>query len=144
MVIDVLDKGLAGTGCHPEGEFFDIYFCERNIHNIAGCSGIVTCLDKIIELAQEFHRSVEFPIQEDFGIEQCEVLKEEVPPDQGGKDRFIGWNTGVEEVRFYFMNGKEVFPFLKLCSILRDFEVEFFWDAVEREAVVGGEDKLLF
>ena len=76
------------------------------------------------------------------------MLLEEVNPPapliRGVKDRFIGWNTGVEEVRFYFVNGKEVFPFLKLCSISRNFEVEFFGDAIECEAVIGGKDKLLF
>ena len=42
------------------------------------------------------------------------------------------------------MNGKEVFPLLALGDVLCDFGVEFFWDAVEGEAVVCGEDELLF
>ena len=42
------------------------------------------------------------------------------------------------------MNVKKVFPFLALVGVLCDFGVEFFWDTVEGEAVVGGADELLF
>ena len=42
------------------------------------------------------------------------------------------------------MNGKEVFPLLALGDVLCDFGVEFFWDAVEGEAVVCGADEFLF
>ena len=54
--------------------------------------------------------------------------------------RVVGINKGV----VYFVNGKEVFPFLKLNGVLDNFGVEFFGDAVEGDAVVGGEDEFLF
>ena len=50
----------------------------------------------------------------------------------------------INEVAIYFMNSKEVFPFIELIRVLCNFRIEFFGDAVKREAVVGGEDKLLF
>lgn len=52
--------------------------------------------------------------------------------------------VSTNEVAVYFVNGKEVFPFLKLCSVLDNFGIEFFGNAVECEAVIGGEDELLF
>ena len=52
--------------------------------------------------------------------------------------------VSTDEIVIYFVNSKEVFPFIKLCSVLCDFGIEFFWDTVEREAVIGGEDELLF
>ena len=51
---------------------------------------------------------------------------------------------GVEEITIYFVNRKEVFPLLKLGGVTNDFRIEFFGDAVEGEAVVGGENELLF
>ena len=57
-------------------------------------------------------------------------------------ERFRVVNT--DEVIFYFMNGKEVFPFLELGGVLCNFGIEFFWNAVKRKAVVGRKDKLLF
>ena len=52
--------------------------------------------------------------------------------------------AGIDEIVVYFVNSEEVLPFIELISILRDFGVEFFGDAVERKTVVGGEDELLF
>ena len=52
--------------------------------------------------------------------------------------------VGIDEVAVYFVYSKEVFPFIELLNVLRDFGVKFLWDAVKREAVVGGEDELLF
>lgn len=52
--------------------------------------------------------------------------------------------VGTDQIVVYFVNCKEVFPFIELVSILCDFGIEFFRDAVEREAVIGGEDELLF
>ena len=37
-----------------------------------------------------------------------------------------------------------MFPLVELCSVLCDFKVKFFWNTVKCEAVVSGEDKLLF
>ncbi|MCY3722300.1 MAG: hypothetical protein OXG97_08785 [Candidatus Poribacteria bacterium] len=51
---------------------------------------------------------------------------------------------GTDEVVVYFVYSKEVFPFLKLRGVLCDFGVEFFGNAIECEAVVGGEDEFLF
>lgn len=42
------------------------------------------------------------------------------------------------------MNSKETFPLFKLRSVLDNFRIEFFWNLVKCEAVVGGEDELLF
>ena len=57
-----------------------------------------------------------------------------------------GWFgvVGINEIVIYFVDGKEVFPLVELCSVLCDFGVEFFWDSVKREAVVGRKDKFLF
>ncbi len=52
--------------------------------------------------------------------------------------------VGTDEIIIYFVNRKEVFPLLKLGGTLDDCGIEFFWNAVECEAVVGGKDKLLF
>ena len=38
---------------------------------------------------------------------------------------------GINEVVVYFMDSKEVFPFIELISVLCDFKVKFFWDAVK-------------
>ena len=63
---------------------------------------------------------------------------------RGVSGGLIKREIGVEEVRIYFVNSKEVFPFGKLRLILDDFGVKFFGDAVKRDAVVGGADEFLF
>ena len=37
---------------------------------------------------------------------------------------------GINKIVLYFVDSKKMFPFLKLGGVLRDFGVEFFWDAV--------------
>ena len=49
-----------------------------------------------------------------------------------------------DKVTLYFVDSKKMFPLLALGSILSDFGVEFFWNAVEGEAVVCAKDELLF
>ena len=50
MVVNVHDEGFTCTGCHPESKFIEIPACEVCIHGIAGSSGIITALDKHVEL----------------------------------------------------------------------------------------------
>ena len=65
------------------------------------------------------------------------VLFEEVDGERFGIVR-------INESTVYFINAKESFPVLALGGILCNFGVEFFGDAIEGEAVVGGEDEFLF
>ena len=64
MIVDVHDQRFTRASWHPEDEFFNIGIREGCIH----C--IVKSFHKIIELAQEFHKSIEFPIQIYFGLEK--------------------------------------------------------------------------
>jgi len=50
----------------------------------------------------------------------------------------------LQHPRFYFVDAEEDLPFLPLGGVLGDFGVEFFGDAVEGDAVVGGKDEFLF
>ena len=63
VIVDVHDKGFACPGCHPEGEFFDICFCEVGILGVARCFPYIFGLDECIELMEEFRGAIEFPIQ---------------------------------------------------------------------------------
>ena len=51
---------------------------------------------------------------------------------------------GINEIVLYFVDSEEGFPLLTLGGILCNFGVELFWDEVEGEAVVCGEDEFLF
>ncbi len=51
---------------------------------------------------------------------------------------------GINEVAVYFVDSEKLFPLLTLGGVLCNFGVEFFWDVVEGEAVVGGENEFLF
>ena len=74
-IVEVHDERFAGTGCHPEGEFLNVFWCERGILGIAGGFFGVARFDEGVELGEELRRAVGFPIQENLGIEHGEVLE---------------------------------------------------------------------
>ena len=71
-IVEVHDERLAGTGCHPEGEFLDVFWCERDILGIAGGFLGIALFDKGVEFVEELARVVKFPVQENLGIKHGE------------------------------------------------------------------------
>lgn len=90
---------------------------------------------QIVKMCQEaiFEVSIKVTSIQD----EIRILFEKI---YGERLRIISTN----EVVAYFMNSKEIFPLLKLRSIINNFRIEFCGDAVECKAVVSGKDELPF
>ena len=61
-IVEVHDERFAGTGCHPEGEFLNVFWCERGILSIAGGFFGVARFDKGVELGEELVWPVASPV----------------------------------------------------------------------------------
>jgi len=69
------DQRLAAAGGHPEGEFGQILRDKGIIHRIARHPPGIPLGDELVELPQQLARSAEVEIQEDFGIQNREILE---------------------------------------------------------------------
>ena len=74
-VVDMHDERLAAAGRHPEGQLLQVRLGELRVLRLTGGLRGVTLLDEAVQRAKQLASAMEVPVQEDFRVENGEVLE---------------------------------------------------------------------